>query len=88
MTTEGTFSGFQDFFLQPIIKDWPKKKVVSPVGFAAVFGAAGFSPTEAMQGKRIKIITSNLRVYFLVKGPDVRKKSIKKIQTFSFLPIS
>ena len=24
VTTEGTLSGFQDFFLQPIIKDRPK----------------------------------------------------------------
>ena len=23
VTTEGTLSGFQDFFPQPIIKDWP-----------------------------------------------------------------
>ena len=26
VTTEGTLSGFQDFFLQPIIKDRPKKR--------------------------------------------------------------
>ena len=25
VNTEGTLSGFQDFFLQPVIKDWPKK---------------------------------------------------------------
>ena len=25
VTTEGTLSGFQEFFLQPIIKDMPKK---------------------------------------------------------------
>ena len=26
VTTEGTLSGFQDFFLQPIIKDRPKNE--------------------------------------------------------------
>ena len=25
VNTEDTLSGFQDFFLQPIIKDWPNK---------------------------------------------------------------
>ena len=28
VNTEGTLSGFQDFFLQPIIKDRPKKNMV------------------------------------------------------------
>ena len=27
VTTEGTLSGFQDFFLQPIIKDRPNKNI-------------------------------------------------------------
>ena len=27
VTTEGTLSGFQEFFLQPIIKDRPKNKL-------------------------------------------------------------
>ena len=30
VTTEGTLSGFQDFFLQPIIKDRPNKKSTTP----------------------------------------------------------
>ena len=25
VTTVGSLTGFQEFFLQPIIKDWPKK---------------------------------------------------------------
>ena len=29
MTTEGTISGFQDFFLQPIIKDRPNNSITS-----------------------------------------------------------
>ena len=28
VNTEGTLSGFQDFFLQPIIKDRPNKQAV------------------------------------------------------------
>ena len=27
VNTEGILSEFQDFFLQPIIKDWPNKKI-------------------------------------------------------------
>ena len=28
VTTEGTLSGFQDFFLQPIIKDRPNNRII------------------------------------------------------------
>ena len=28
VTTVGTLSGFQDFFLQPVIKDWPNMNVI------------------------------------------------------------
>ena len=28
VTTEGTLSGFQDFFLQPIIKDRPNRQAI------------------------------------------------------------
>ena len=44
VTTEGTLSGFQDFFLQPIIKDRPKtpkirgRFAIFPRGGAAIFG--------------------------------------------------
>ena len=72
VTTEGTLSGFQDFFLQPIIKDRPNNKKSQ---FSN--GKRSYQPKYNILKR--KIVTGSLitKMYKCHKGEN-RKISIKK----------
>ena len=90
VTTEGTLSGFQDFFLQPIIKDRPNNGIgesIPKLGTYVYFWCYIFTKTQVLQhGIDMSSIDSNTSNYEYISiiGKNQWVKKLKSLHTYQW----